>query len=240
MAGRGRRLVTETGRRGAAVALMTRAPRPGEGKSRLAAAVGEEAAARLAGAFLLDAAAAVTGGGDWHPTLFVEPADAVPELAALTGIEDARPQASGDIGLRMLAVAAELERERYAPIVIVDSDVPTLAPHHPRDALGVLRRRDVVFGPAEDGGYYLVAMWRAQPALFTDAGIEWGGSEVLLRLERVARLAGLSSGRIAPERDIDTAADLERLRERIALLERRGEAVPRHMAAALAELADDR
>jgi len=126
-------------------------------------------------AFLLVTAEAVTGEEWWHPTLFVEPGDAVRETAALTGIEDARPQAPGDIGMCMLPVAAEMERDEPAPIVIVGSDIPTLGPHHLRDAVSLLARHDVVFWPAEDGDYYLVGMWRAQPSLFADANIKWGG-----------------------------------------------------------------
>jgi hypothetical protein len=155
-------------------------------------------------------------------------------MAALTGIEDARPQASGDIGLRMLAVASELEADGFAPVVIAGSDIPTLAPRHLHQALRALRRCDVVFGPAEDGGYYLVGMWRARPAIFDDPTVGWGGPHVLERSERLAHLAGLSTGRIALERDIDSVEDLAWLREHLAELETRGEEVPRHSAAVLA------
>ena len=222
-----------SGPRGAAVALMTRAPTVGETKSRLAEAVGPEMAAGLAEAFLLDAVAAVRSAELWHAALFVEPAEAVAEMAALTGIEYARPQASGDIGLRMLAVASELEADGFAPVVIAGSDIPTLAPRHLHHALRALRRCDIVFGPAEDGGYYLVGMWRAWPAIFDDPDVGWGGPHVLERSERLAHLAGLSTGRIAPERDIDTVEDLAWLREHLAELEARGEEVPRHTAAVL-------
>ena len=224
-------------RSGAAVALMTRAPKAGETKSRLAEAVGAEAAARLAEAFLLDAAESALADALWHAALFVEPAEAVEEMAALTGIEDSRPQAAGDIGLRMLAVPSELEADGFAPIVIVGSDIPTLAPHHLHHALRALRRCDIVFGPAEDGGYYLVGMWRARPAIFDDPTVGWGGPQVLERSERLAHLAGLSTARIAPQRDIDSVEDLTWLREHLAELEARGEGVPRHTAAMLRKVA---
>lgn len=229
--------MTRPPRRGPAVALMTRAPEPGKTKSRLAEAVGAEAAARLAEAFLLDIAAAVRGAEAWHPALFVEPPDAAPEMAALTGIEDARPQGSGDIGRRMLAVAAALDGDGYTPVVIVGSDIPMLGTRNLHRALSALRRCDVVFGPAEDGGYYLVGAWRARPALFDDPGIEWSGPDVLAASERLARRAGLSTARIAPERDIDRPEDLAWLRDRLAGLELRGEPVPQHTAALLRELA---
>ncbi|MEE8422641.1 MAG: TIGR04282 family arsenosugar biosynthesis glycosyltransferase, partial [Dehalococcoidia bacterium] len=163
--------------RGPAVALMSRAPRTGATKSRLAEAVGAEAAAALARAFLLDAAEAVRAG-DWHAAVFVEPAEAVEEVAALTGIEDARPQAAGDLGGRMLAAVDELAGDGYGPVIVVGSDIPMMSAQHIEEAfaaLGALDGCDIVFGPAEDGGYYLVAMHRPQPVLF-GAFIEWGGA----------------------------------------------------------------
>ncbi|MDP6605349.1 MAG: TIGR04282 family arsenosugar biosynthesis glycosyltransferase [Dehalococcoidia bacterium] len=212
---------------------MSRAPRPGATKSRLAEAVGAEAAATLAGAFLLDAAEAVRAGdrmGDWHAALFIEPAAAVAEVAALTGIEDARPQASGDLGQRMLATVEELAGDGYGPLVIVGSDIPAMRARHIADALAVLAGpdgKDVVFGPAEDGGYYLVGTGQPQPELFA-AGIEWGGPGVLAVSERRGREAGLTTARVAVERDIDTVEDLEWLRGQRGL--------PRWTARALSEI----
>ena len=218
------------------MALMSRAPRAGETKRRLAEVVGAEAAARLARAFLLDAAAAVGSAEAWHAALFVEPSEAVAELAALTAIEDARPQAGGDIGERMLAVAAALEGDGFAPVLIVGSDIPTLDVGRLHEALRALEGRDVVFGPAEDGGYYLVGAWRAQPPLFASPPIAWGGPAVLAASERLARAAGLSTARVTAERDIDTAEDLAWLRARLDAMQARGEPVPRETAAALGEV----
>ena len=213
--------------RGPAVALMTRAPRPGETKSRLAAVLGEQAAADLARAFLLDAADTVRGG-DWHASLFVEPAEAVDELAALTGIEDVRPQAGSDLGARMFGALEALAADGYGPLIITGTDIPTMGVQQLRDALDALRESDVVFGPAEDGGYYLAGMHRPQRSLF-GAGIEWGGAEVLAASERLAADAGLSLARLGTERDIDTVADLDWLRRQGGL--------PRNTAAALADVA---
>ena len=109
-----------TATRGPSVALMTRAPVAGETKSRLAASIGAEAAATLDRAFLLDAAGVVRGG-DWHASLFAEPADATVALAEMTGIDDARRQPDGALGARMLAAVAALGNDGYGPIVGTDS-----------------------------------------------------------------------------------------------------------------------
>ncbi len=211
--------------RGSAVALMTRAPVVGETKSRLAASIGTEAAAMAARAFLLDAADAVRGG-DWHASLFGEPADATAALAELTGINDARPQDDGALGARMLAAVAALGSDGHGPVVVVGTDIPTLTSRHLAAAFDALRTADVVFGPAEDGGYYLAGMYRAHIELFDDTRISWGGADVLATSERLARNAGLTVARIAVERDIDTVDDLDWLRGQ-------GARVPSHTASAL-------
>ena len=222
--------------RGPAAGLMSRAPEPGRTKSRLAASIGHEAAARLAEAMLLDAAATVRAAEGWHPVLLVEPAAAADELAARTGLEDARAQARGDIGRRMHAAFDALAGDGFAPVAIVGADIPMLTAGHLAAARAALREADVVFGPAADGGYYLAAMWEPEPALFEDRSLEWGGSRVLATSERVAQALGLRTARLTMERDIDTIEDLAWLRARLAALDGRGEPVPRHTAEALRRL----
>lgn len=222
---------------GAAIAMLTRAPEPGRTKSRLAAAIGDEAAAALHRAFLRDEAAAVRSAGPWHAALFVEPPAATEELAAFTGITDARPQGTGHIGLRMLHAQLMLAARGFAPIVVVGSDVPTLQPARLHQALRALRRADVVLGPAADGGYYLIGTWKPRAALFDDRSLRWGGGEIFATTERIAHDAGLSTTRLPIEHDIDRPEDLEWLRERIAALEANGEPLPTYTLAALRALA---
>ena len=212
---------------------MSRAPEPGRTKSRLAASIGHEAAARLAEAMLLDAAAAVRAAAGWHPVLLVEPAAAAEQLAARTGLEDARAQGRGDIGRRMHESIEALAGDGFAPVALVGADIPMLTADHLEAARAALREADVVFGPAADGGYYLVAMWEPEPALFEDVSLEWGGPRVLATSERVGQALGLRTARLTMERDIDTIEDLAWLRARLAAIEGSGEPVPRHTAEAL-------
>lgn len=209
---------------------------PGRTKTRLATSIGHQAAAQLAEAMLLDAAETVRNAPGWHPTLFVEPPRWSDRLAALTGIEDARPQGRGSIGRRMLAAFNALVMDGYGPVVLVGADIPLLTADHLVAARAALLEADVVFGPAADGGYYLVAMWRPVAALFADALIEWGGTRVLANSEHTALARGMRIARLPMERDVDTGDDLAWLRGRLATLEERGEPVPRRTAAALREL----
>jgi rSAM/selenodomain-associated transferase 1 len=221
---------------GPAVAILARQPVPGRTKSRLVADSGGEAAARLAAALLQDVAAAIGGDGRWHAALFVEPPEATEEMAALTGLEDVRAQPEGDLGARMLDAARRLETDGAAPIVIVGSDIPTLAARHVDLALRSLSRADVVFGPADDGGYYLVGMNRVRPELFDDASIEWGGPNVLESSLELAAAARIEYVLIQSERDIDTPADLAWLRGHLDGLSLGGEPLPRHTSDMLREI----
>ena len=213
--------------------VLTRYPEPGVGKTRLAGAIGEQAAHDLATAMLLDVCNSVRAAGLCHAALFVDPPERIDDAATLTGIADVRSQGAGDIGARMLTAARALGSDGYRPIVLVGSDVPLLDAARIHHALRALRRADVVFGPASDGGYTLVGMHEAQPALFENRTIEWGTSTVLDRSIAAASAAGLDYGLLPESFDVDTAADLERLREELTRRELAGETVPRHTAAVL-------
>ena len=222
--------------KGPAAALLARAPSPGRVQRRLASAVGHEGAAQLTSAMLLDAVTAVRAARGWQPVLFVEPATSLEHLATLTGIEDVRPQAPGGTGRRTLGALQTLAADGYSPIAAVSADVPLLASDHLDATRAALTEADVVFGPAAHGGFYLAAMWEPWPELFEDATIEWGSTRVLSTIERIALARGTRFQKLAMERDVDSPADLDWLRSRIAAIEERGEAPPPHTARALREL----
>jgi rSAM/selenodomain-associated transferase 2 len=99
------------------------------------------------------------------------------------------------------------------PLLVVGVDT-RLVRKHATDALAHLQHGiDVVFGPAVDGGYYLVAMARPQPALFDLPPQGWGGPDVLERSLAAAKAAGLTTALLAPERDLDTPDDAAALAE---------------------------
>ncbi len=195
---------------------MTRAPRPGQGKTRLAAVIGAEPAADFARAVLLDVSEALAGSNPWQTTLFVEPPSATSELAALTGIADVVPQESGSIGARMSHVISTLGGRGSGAVVVVGSDIPGLGPSQIDAALRALVSNDLVFGPARDGGYYLLGVadgFGAELApLFADAAIPWSTDAVLSASVAVAEARGWRVGRVEPLTDVDTAADIGSLR----------------------------
>jgi glycosyltransferase A (GT-A) superfamily protein (DUF2064 family) len=95
-------------------------------------------------------------------------------------------------------------------VVLVGSDVPSLPPARITAAFDLLENgADVVLGPSEDGGYYLIGMRRLVPELFT--GIAWGAGDVLGRTRGMAERAGLNVALVDPWYDVDRPEDLQRV-----------------------------
>ena len=117
------------------------------------------------------------------------------------------PQEGRNLGQRMSGAFTRAFRS-FDRVCLVGTDVPDLDPSHVIAAFDALDGHDVVFGPATDGGYYLVASARPVPELFTD--ISWTTAAVLSQSEARARKLGLSVTMLGELDDVDTARDLAR------------------------------
>jgi rSAM/selenodomain-associated transferase 1 len=194
--------------RAAAIVLAT-APRPGLCKKRLEPLLGPEGCAALQAALIRRAAAWAAAVGT--PYIAFTPADAREEIAGLvpegtTLIE----QAGGDLGDRLAAATAHVLAEHGGPVVLIGIDTPQLRPEVAFAALEDLRSGvDVTFGPAADGGYYLVALREPHPEVFALPSEQWGGPEVFERSLALAHAAGLSLGMLRAERALDAPADAQ-------------------------------
>jgi rSAM/selenodomain-associated transferase 1 len=195
---------------GVSVLVMAKAPRAGSVKTRLEPLLGPQGCARLQGALI----EAVTGwAADVAPgAAYVAYGGAEDELAPhVAGGVRSFADARGDLGDRLAAATARVFRERSEPLLVVGTDMPVLTRAHAREAEAVLRGgADVAFGPALDGGYWMVALARPAPDVF-DLGGEWGTAAVLERsLERCAA-AGMRVELLGAQRDLDDAADARAL-----------------------------
>lgn len=185
------------------LAVFAKAPVPGRAKTRLSPPLGPADAARLCAAFVRDTARKASQLVP-RPTLFHDGGaaelqetlgDTAPNLAWA-------PQGDGDLGARLARVPA--------PCLILGTDSPHLPMQILRDALAALARADVVLGPADDGGYYLIGLRAPRPALFEN--IAWSTDRVLAQTLALAQTLGLTTELLPPWYDIDTVADLRRLR----------------------------
>jgi len=188
---------------------MAKAPRPGTVKTRLEPLLGPEGCAALQAALIGTAArwarAAAAPGGAY---VAFAPADAEGELRDLVGPGVTLiPDASGDLGDRLAGATGRVMAARPGPLLVAGTDLPALAAEHARAALAALDGgADVCFGPAADGGYYLVGLRRPAPELFA-LGDAWGGPDVLERSLALARAGGLRTALLGEERDLDVPAD---------------------------------
>jgi len=191
--------------------IFAREPVPGRVKTRLGRTVGNHAAAELYRAMMTDVLEQATLLPEVRPFLFwslvgIDLPDS-PDLSAM----EAHRQQGADLGQRM-ANAFELAFEHgCTACCIIGTDSPDLPTEYIRQAFDLLCRNEaeVAFGPAEDGGYYLLGMCQAQSGLFDD--IAWGTSQVLAASLERARKLGLRIALLPPWYDIDTQDDLLRL-----------------------------
>jgi glycosyltransferase A (GT-A) superfamily protein (DUF2064 family) len=94
-------------------------------------------------------------------------------------------------------------------VVLVGTDVPSLPLSHYRQAFDALAAHELVLGPAQDGGYYLIGLTRPAAELFHD--IPWSGPHVLAATRDRAAKVGLRVASLPTWRDIDTIDDLRAL-----------------------------
>jgi rSAM/selenodomain-associated transferase 2/rSAM/selenodomain-associated transferase 1 len=187
-----------------AALVMAKAPVAGRVKTRLQPAFTPEACAEIQEALI---ERTVRWAIDVAPGAAFVAHDG--ELAAAGA--DLIPQAEGHLGERLAAATARVFERREGPLLVVGVDTRLTAAHAEAALAHLAAGRDAVFGPALDGGYYLVALARPAPELFAIEPAAWGGPEVLVRSLAAARDAGLSVATLDPERDLDTPADAEAL-----------------------------
>lgn len=201
--------------------VFVKAPRPGFAKTRLIPVLGAEGAAALSRALAEAALAATTPGpGEYERLVFFDPPDAAGEMRCwLPGLR-LIPQTGPDLGARMSHALAHALARGAGRAAVIGTDAPRVDRERVNEALAALDAADLVLGPAEDGGYYLLALSHPWPDLFT--GVSW--STPAVREQTLARAAalGLSVHELPPLGDIDTAENLRAewpsLRARLASL----------------------
>lgn len=194
------------------VAIMAKTPRAGSVKTRLCPPLTASEAAALYRCFLLDKIEQVRGLGSAQAAIAYTPPDGRREFEVLAPDFLLVDQRDGDLGARLAQSFASLFASGYTAALAIDSDTPTLPTSFLRDAVRLVRTPavDVVLGPTEDGGYYLVGLRAPQTELFCD--IAWSTTGVLAETIRRANAKGLTIACLPPWSDVDTPADLEQLR----------------------------
>ncbi len=191
--------------------IFAREPVPGKVKTRLAREVGKQCAAELYSAMIEDVLANAASLDGVQPLLFWAldsaemPAD--PVIPGLRMLE----QHGTTLGERMGDAFRHAFQSGFDTCCIIGTDSPDLPPEYIAEAFDQLEssKADAVFGPAEDGGYYLLGLRQNRQELFTD--IAWSTPEVLEASLTRANELGLRTSLLPSWYDIDTLQDLLRL-----------------------------
>ena len=181
------------------VVVFARAPRLGTVKRRLAREIGDRAALRFHAATLRALLRSLRADRTFRTVLAITPDRAGVKLPwPIARI----PQGGGDIGARMHRACSRYPRGN---VLIVGCDIPDARATDARAAFRSLGAVDAVFGPAEDGGYWLVGLSPNRPA-YPFANARWSSEHALA--DTLANFSGRKVGFVRTLRDVDTAADL--------------------------------
>ena len=180
------------------VTLFVKYPHPGKVNTRLIPALGEQGAADLHRTLTQRTLATALASG--LPVEVRTAGASHADFADWLGTVPLVPQGEGDLGDRLARVAV--------PAILLGADVPDLAPHHLTLAAEALEHVPAAIGPAQDGGYYLLAMRDPMPFLFTD--MPWGTD--IVRAETCRRLdaRGIAFRLLETLADCDRPEDLSR------------------------------
>jgi hypothetical protein len=196
------------------MAVMAKVPAAGEVKTRLCPPLTPGQAAGLARCFLQDRVEQIAGIDLAEPLVAFTPPDREGEMRRLVaGPVRLVPQRGADLGARLDRLLTDLLAAGYPGAIAVDADSPTVPTTFLRRACAELLAgtTDIVIGPCEDGGYYLLGLRQPAPALFD--GVPWSTPAVLAETVRRARRLGLRLVLLPAWFDVDRGEDLERLRE---------------------------
>lgn len=183
--------------------LMAKAPRLGQVKTRLAADVGLVQAWTFYRQCLSETARKLVDPR-WLCWLSAAPDNAVRQPRVWPPRWMVIPQGGGDLGLRMLTPMLALPP---GPVVIIGADIPGITAEHIAAAFEALGENDIVFGPATDGGYWLVGMRRRPRMLNPFMDVRWSTEHALG--DTIANLPdGTRVGFVETLNDVDDARDL--------------------------------
>ncbi len=189
--------------------IFTRYPEPGKTKTRLIPVLGPDGAADLQRRMTERTVA-------WARNLACSDGGTL-EIRYEGGSEDqfrgwlgpelpCRPQGVGDLGRRMSRAFLDAFQDGRERVVLIGTDCPGLSEDLARKAIAELSNHDMVLGPANDGGYYLIGLRRPVPGLFEK--IAWGTGEVLRATLEIADRLQLRTFLLEALDDVDRPEDL--------------------------------
>lgn len=196
-----------------AVLVFAKPPRPGHVKTRLRGLLTAQEAAEVHLACVMDTAAMVASVGGYRKWLLaagrLDAAQNLAQLANLSSRWRLGAQVGRDLGARLESAFRSHFLAGVQKVVVVGTDTPWMGPQRIVRAFQLLDAADVVIGPTEDGGYYLVGARRLVPEMFRR--IRWGTADVFEQTVAALRKAKASYRLLRRDFDLDRPEDLHRV-----------------------------
>lgn len=196
-----------------AVLVFAKPPRPGHVKTRLRGRLTAQEAAEVHLACVKDTAAMVASVGGYRKWLLVAGRLGATQKLAQQALLSSRwrlgVQTGHDLGARLERAFRTHFEAGAKKVVVVGTDTPWMGPQRIVRAFQLLDAADVVIGPTEDGGYYLIGARRLVPEMFR--GIRWGTETVSAQTLAALRRANASHRLLPRDFDLDRPEDLHRV-----------------------------
>lgn len=192
-----------------ALLVVAKRPAPGQTKTRLSPPLLSDEASTLYECFLRDTLDLARRVPQVRRVIGYTPLEESEYFERLAPDFDLMPQIGDSLGERLDGVLARCLADGFDQVVVMGSDCPTLPATHLAMAFDLLAESDVVLGPSEDGGYYLIGTKQPQPALLRE--VEMSTPWVLRDTLALAEEKGLRVGLLPGWYDVDTFDDLLRL-----------------------------
>lgn len=189
-----------------ALIIFTRLPKPGQTKTRLMPYLSGEECAALHTSMLCDLAD-LTQKLDSDVFVFFTPKGDAALLKMIFPEAVLLPQSGSDLGERMDNALTFVLAKAYESCLLIGSDIPFLTVENFKQAYAELRENDLVLGPADDGGYYLIGLKEPFKPIFENQ--RYSEKTVLERALDISQKAGKKFALIQKHRDIDIKEDLE-------------------------------
>jgi uncharacterized protein len=184
--------------------IFLKAPRPGTVKTRLAQDIGPEAATQIYRQLterVLETCQSIPSVELWF-----SPADAIAEIEPWQKPGwTLHPQSDGDLGQRMLHAMSSAFSRSAQRVLVIGTDCPYILRADIETAWAGLTSHDLVLGPAEDGGYWLIGTKEPQPTLFE--AVPWSTADVFQVTLDKADALNLKTQLLPTYPDIDTLTD---------------------------------
>ncbi|HBH97104.1 MAG TPA: hypothetical protein DDX89_04845 [Candidatus Omnitrophica bacterium] len=188
--------------------IFLKDPVPGQVKTRLAKAVGSQAACDIYRA-CVELTLERMMRFRQEAVLCVDPPEALLRTRAWVGADwRLQPQRGLALGERLADATAVACSDGASQVVVIGTDSPWLTGDDVAAAFEALRYHHIVLGPAQDGGYYLIGLTRPQPALFE--GIAWSSPSVYAQTRVRAAQLGLTTHSLREGYDVDRLEDVQR------------------------------